>query len=149
MTKRHQALVPLTQDHHRVLAHARRLKEAAAGDMKTLRRAADDFVNFHLGRGKRHLHEEEELFFAPLVDDDTIGSLVIRAVTEHLRLHAAVRTLTRQLSMGEVSGELLTRIADLLESHVRFEEQALFPLIEQNISEPELLALATKGRRDV
>lgn len=150
MPKRHASLIPLTHDHHHTLAQARRLKETqAATDAATVRRAADDFVNFYLGRARHHFHEEEELFFAPLVDDEVVGPLVARAVADHLRLHAQVRVLRRQLSGGDVSGDLLGAIAALLESHVRFEEQELFPLIESGISESELTDLGTVGRRDV
>jgi hemerythrin-like domain-containing protein len=149
MTTRHHALIPLTHDHHHALAQARRLKESATGDDQVLRRAADDFVNFYLGRARHHFHEEEELFFAPLVDDETVGPLIGRAVTEHLRLHAHVRTLRRQLSGGEVASEVLITIGEMLESHVRFEEKELFPLIERGISESELSDLASAGRRDI
>jgi hemerythrin-like domain-containing protein len=132
------------------LAQAQRLRQVKAdSDPAARRRAADDFVNFYLGRARHHFHEEEELFFAPVVDDETIGSLVARAVADHLRLHAYVRTLRRQLSTGDVDTELFASIADLLETHVRFEEQELFPLIESAIPEEELNDLADAGRRDV
>lgn len=149
MAKRHQALIPLTHDHHHALAQARRLKEASLEDGPVARRAADDFVNFYLGRARHHFHEEEELFFAPLVDDGTVGPLIGRAVAEHLRVHARVRTLRRQLLTGDVAPGLVVEIAELLESHVRFEEQELFPLIEQGVSDNELLDLAGEGRRYV
>lgn len=150
MTRRHEALVPLTHDHHHTLAQARRLKEArASNDTAVIRRAADDFINFYLGRARHHFHEEEELFFAPVVDEEAASELVARAVAEHLRLHALVRALRRQLSSGDADPGSLSVIAELLEAHVRFEEQELFPLIEEIIPEDELMDLATTGRRDV
>ena len=150
MTRRHEALVPLTHDHHHALAQARRLKEVAGLESEAQRRtAANDFVNFYFGRAVRHFHEEEELFFAPVVDDPEAGPLVMRAVTEHLRLHALVRTVKRQLSSGEADNEMLVRISDLLTQHVRFEEKELFPALEQLVSDSELTDLATAGRRDV
>lgn len=150
MPRRHNALIPLTHDHHHALAQTRRLTEAGAqNDSNVLRRCADDFVNFYLGRARHHFHEEEELFFAPLVDHEVVGSLIARAVADHLRLHAMVRTLRRQLSTGELDGSGLSAIAELLEAHVRFEEQDLFPMIEDGLSESELLDLATAGRRYV
>jgi hypothetical protein len=149
MTKRHPSLIPLTHDHHHTLAQARRLKEAHADDRASLRHTGDDFVNFYLGRARHHFHEEEELFFAPLVDDEVVGPLIARAVADHLRLHAQVRVLRRQLSDGDVTPALLQEIAVLLETHVRFEEQELFPLIESRIPEDELMDLATTGRRDI
>ena len=149
MPKRHPSLIPLTHDHHHTLAQARRLKDAYDENVAILRRVADDFVNFYLGRVRHHFHEEEELFFAPLVADEVAGPLIARAVADHLRLHALVRDLRRQLSDGEASPTLLLEIAVLLETHVRFEEQDLFPLIEAGIPESELTDLGTAGRRDV
>jgi hemerythrin-like domain-containing protein len=149
VTRRHETLVPLTHDHHHALAQARRLRELEADDTTGVRRAADDFINFYLGRARHHFREEEELFFPPVVDDERARECVTRAVTEHLRLHAHVNRLRQQLSRGDIEVGLLTSIAELLASHIRFEEQELFPLIEDLIPEDDLLHLATAGRRDV
>ena len=150
MSRRHETLIPLTHDHHHTLAQARRLQDAAAStDMTERRNISNDFVNFYMGRAVRHFHEEEELFFAPLIDLPNARELVIRAVSDHLRLHDLVRTVKRQLTDGEVDAGLLARIADLLTEHVRFEEKELFPLVEQLVPEDQLLDLATTGRREV
>ncbi|HEV2756850.1 MAG TPA: hemerythrin domain-containing protein [Actinomycetota bacterium] len=148
MTRRHETLVPLTHDHHHTLAQAKRLEKAAAEGDAARAAAAGDFVNFYLGRAVRHFHEEEELFFAPLVDDPTAGPLVMRAVTEHLRLHALVRQVRRGLTGGAVPGELLSDVSRLLAEHVRFEERELLPLVERLLPEEELQDLAG-GRREV
>ena len=150
MPRRHDALVPLTHDHHHTLAQARRLLDVSKMSDETQRRnLANDFVNFYFGRALRHFHEEEELFFAPVVDHPEARDLVARAVSDHLRLHALVRTVKRQLSSGDADGEVLRQISKMLTEHVRFEEQELFPLIERLIPEDELKDLATVGRRDV
>lgn len=94
MSRRHDTLIPLTHDHHHhhALAQARRLEEAAASDDDAHRlQAANDFLNFYFGRAVRHFHEEEELFFAPLVDEPEAREPILRAVSDHLRLHALVR----------------------------------------------------------
>lgn len=150
MTKRHETLIPLTHDHHHTLAQSRRLKDVASlTDGTAIRRTADDFVNFYLGRIRHHFHEEEELFFAPLVDREDTRTLIARALIEHLRLHRQLQTLRRSLSAGRLDGELLLEIAEELETHVRFEEQELFPLMERVIPEDDLIDLATLGRRGV
>jgi len=150
MTRRNDALIPLTHDHHHALAQARRLRDVSQLDDATQQRnLANDFVNFYFGRAIRHFHEEEELFFAPLIDEPRAKELVVRAVSDHLRLHALVRGLKRQLTDGEADPETLSKIADLLTEHVRFEEQKLFPLIEELVPEDHLMDLATSGRRDV
>jgi hemerythrin superfamily protein len=80
-----------------------------------------------------------------LIDEPKAKELVIRAVSDHLRLHALVRAVKRQLSEGET----LARISQILTEHVRFEEQQLFPLVEELVSEDDLKDLSTSGRRDV
>ena len=74
---------------------------------------------------------------------------MLRAVGDHLRLHALVRSVKRQLSDGEADRETLVRVSKLLTQHVRFEEQDLFPLVERLVAEEDLMELATAGRRDV
>ncbi|HZJ51721.1 MAG TPA: hemerythrin domain-containing protein [Actinomycetota bacterium] len=150
MTRRHETLIPLTHDHHHALAQARRLQDVAnLTDQAQRRTLANDFINFYFGRAVRHFHEEEELFFAPLIDEPQARDLVLRAVSDHLRLHALVRTIKRQLSDGEADQQILGQISKLLTEHVRFEEQELFPLVEQLVPEDQLRDLATAGRRDV
>lgn len=150
MATRHDSLVPLTHDHHHALAQARRLKESAlTNDESDRRRATDDFINFYLGSLLRHFREEEELFFAPLVDEEDAHDLVMRALGEHLRVHARVRLLKRDLVEGKAEPTQLTELSKLLTAHVRFEERDVFPLVERLLSEDELTDLATSGRRDV
>jgi hemerythrin-like domain-containing protein len=150
MTNRHETLIPLTHDHHHALAQARRLHDVSKMEDVTERRnLANDFLNFYFGRALRHFHEEEELFFAPLIDDPQAGDLIVRAVADHLRLHALVRTMKRQLTDGEADQETLGHISRILTEHVRFEEKELFPLIERLIPEDQLQDLVTAGRRDV
>jgi hemerythrin-like domain-containing protein len=150
MARRHDSLIPLTHDHHHTLAQAKRLKELSKVEKESERRnVANDFVNFYYGRAIRHFHEEEELFFAPLVDHPEARDQVAHAVSDHLRLHALVRTVKRQLSSGEADPAILEQISALLTEHVRFEESELFPLVERLVPEESLQELASVGRRDV
>lgn len=84
-----------------------------------------------------------------MVDEPRAKDLVIRAVTDHLRLHALVRSLKRQLFEGEADQKLLGEISTLLTEHVRFEEKELFPLVEELVPDADLKDLAMAGRRDV
>lgn len=150
MTRRDDALIPLTHDHHHALAQARRLMDVSKLTDETERRnGANDFVNFYYGRAIRHFHEEEELFFAPLIDEPKARDQVVRAVSDHLRLHALVRSVKRQLTTGETDSDTLVKISELLTEHVRFEEKELFPLVEELVAHEDLEDLATSGRRDV
>ena len=150
MANRHDSLIPLTHDHHHALAQARRLLDMSKMTDATARRnLANDFLNFYFGRAVRHFHEEEELFFAPLIDNPQAREHILRAVSDHLRLHALVRTIKRQLTDGEADQQTLSDVSRLLTDHVRFEETELFPLVERLIPEDQLIDLATAGRRDV
>jgi hemerythrin-like domain-containing protein len=150
MARRHDSLVPLSHDHHHALAQARRLMEATSmSDASERRRATDDFINFYLGSLVRHFREEEELFFAPIVDHEDAQALIAQALHDHLRVHARVRRLKRDLVAGVVEPAQLIELSKLLTAHVRFEERDLLPLVEQLLSEDELKDLATSGRRDV
>ena len=147
MAKRHDALLPLSRDHHHALVQARRLKDAAASaDRKVRIRAADDFLNFYLGRALHHFREEEELFFPPATEFEEARPLVVRAVTEHLNVHRLVGLLKAQLSSAAVTGELLGEISEVLRLHVRFEEDELFPLIERLVPSDRLEEVAGHRR---
>jgi hypothetical protein len=146
---RHEALIPLTHDHHHFLAHGRRLGEAATQDDAARRRAADDFVSFYLGRGLRNIREEQELFFPAAFRDGRNHDLVLRAVEEHLEIHERTRRLQRELASGDIDPATLSGLAELLPRHVRYEEDELFPAIERSIPAEELHELGAGGRRDV
>lgn len=149
MARRHAALMPLTHDHHRALAQCRRLNQTADSDERSVRaEQADAFLNFFLGRAVPHFREEEELFFPPAAARPETRDLVARAVMEHLQIHDLVASLKQQIAGADVQPQLLREISGALRGHVRFEEDELFPLIEQVVGS-ETLEERAAHRRDV
>lgn len=147
MARRTEPLMPLTHDHHHALAQCRRLKSAGTlTDRKELVELGDAFLNFYLGRALHHFREEEELFFPPAARVPELTDLVTRAVLEHLTIHGLAGELKRQLRKAAVSPDLLLEISDTLRRHVRFEEDELFPLIEESVPSEVLEELATHRR---
>lgn len=147
MNKRQEALLPLTRDHHHALSQARRLKTAAASEDRAVRiRAADDFLNFYLGRALHHFREEEELFFPPAIEHEEARPMVALAVLEHLNIHRLVGVLKRDLMKAAVTPELMIEISEVLRLHVRFEEDELFPLIEKLVPAERLDEVAAHRR---
>ena len=147
MAKRHDALLPLTHDHHHALAQCRRLNRAAESDQRSVRiEQAEAFLDFFLGRALHHFREEEELFFPPAAAISETSDLVVRAVMEHLKIHGLVADLKRQLRQSDLAPELMREISETLRSHVRFEEGELFPLIERLVPSDSLNELATHRR---
>jgi len=108
-----------------------------------MRRAADDspserlaaaraFVAFFGTHMVGHFRREEESVFPLIVEaagEDR--ELLVQALLDHQRLHAFADRLADGLNAEAVSSQLLSEAGSLLESHVRFEERRLFPLVEQ------------------
>ena len=136
MARRHDALIPLSQDHRSALALAFRLHNPAPPGPVTpttpagtpASRAAETLAFFrdHL---IGHFAIEEELLFPALRNAATPGGgeagLLDRLVREHRELEALRARIERETDEGAL-GAALTAFADLLESHVRSEERGLF-----------------------
>lgn len=125
MARRHDSLIPLTHDHHHALAAARNLRAAASGS--DLDRAATAFLALFARETMAHMRYEEEQLF-PLLDPDdrTQREYLLRALGEHAGLHRLAAAL-RHAPTPEVANTA----GSLLQEHVRFEERALFPLLEE------------------
>ena len=132
MTRRHDALVPLTHDHHHALKNARHLRLAADGSPSERVTAARAFIAFFRDDSIRHFREEEEELFPLVVDHpDAPRDGLARVLMEHIQMHALCLDLERAVEEDAVSRDLMLQAADLLKSHVRFEEDELFPAIER------------------
>jgi quercetin dioxygenase-like cupin family protein/iron-sulfur cluster repair protein YtfE (RIC family) len=144
--RRHRALIPLSHDHHDALVAARRLRRGADGP--ELDAAAAAFLAFFAASAVQHFREEEELLFPCVADAVEARELILRALLEHQRLHAAVAELRQLVTKGIAAPKVAVRmreLAALLENHVRFEERSLFPLIETLLPEETLAMLADTG----
>jgi quercetin dioxygenase-like cupin family protein len=146
--RRHRALIPLSHDHHETLVAARHLRLGA--DAPDPSAAAAAFLAFFAASAVPHFREEEELVFPHVVDTVEARELVLQALVEHQRLHAAaakLRELVAQENAEPAVAARMRELATLLESHVRLEERRLFPLIETLLPEETLAALAVTGAR--
>lgn len=144
--RRHRALIPLSHDHHEALVAARRLSRGANGPAPAA--AAKAFLASFASFVVPHFREEEESLFPLVAESVEAGDLVVQALLEHQRLHAAAAQLRELATQDNAERDLvglMSRLATLLESHVRFEERRLFPLIERLLPEETLTALANAG----
>jgi quercetin dioxygenase-like cupin family protein len=140
--KRHRALIPLSHDHHDALVAARRLRQGADAQDPTA--AATAFLAFFADSAVPHFREEEELLFPRVADTEEARELIVQALLEHQRLHAAAAELREVVSRGSADpalGARMRELATLLDGHVRLEERRLFPLIETLLPEETLTAL--------
>jgi hemerythrin-like domain-containing protein len=147
MTKRHQGLIPLTHDHHHALAQARRLRVAAMGTDDQRIDQAREFVDFFRGDTINHFREEEEIVFPLAIEDARAAPVLGRVVVEHLRIHALVTCLADEIADGQVSEGAAGKVAAALESHIRFEEGEVFPLLEEVVADERLERLSLSRNR--
>jgi len=145
---RDEALMPLTHDHHHALAAARRLGLAAKGDVDERTARAGDFISFFRTETLQHFREEEETVFPLVVEAPEAEAALRQVMLEHLRIHALVAALRRELDAGHPSRATMETLGELLQAHVRFEEKVVFPLIESTVDPGELhgLGLADRDR---
>jgi hemerythrin-like domain-containing protein len=144
--KRHPALRDLSSDHHQGLVQARRLVravDAAAGDPGTVAPVAHAFLLFWAEHTQPHFREEEEVLLPAFARyGDAAAPPVVRVLVEHVQLRRLVADLARQVAAGSPEPPTMQAVGDLLRAHIRYEEDVLFPLIEQALPETALLELA-------
>lgn len=147
--KRHEALIPFSHDHHETLVAARRLlRDADAPDPTT---AATTFLSFFVASVVPHFREEEELLFPHVAGAEVARELLVQALLEHQRVHAAAAELRDLIARRSDSRDIarpMRELASLLETHVRFEERQLFPLIEELLSDDALSTVANGATQE-
>lgn len=128
--KRHDALKPLSRDHHHGLLLSWKIRAGISKgvDAGRIRRYAVWFYENHL---IPHFAAEEKFVF-PLLGNDHEYSL--RAIAEHRRLESLFDSMDTQIS-------LLEQLEKELVAHIRFEERTLFNEIQKLCNETELALL--------
>jgi hemerythrin-like domain-containing protein len=131
--KRSEALRALSHQHHQGLFAALQLKRARRDSAAEARKV---FLDFFEREGARHFRAEEELLlpaFARHTDVD--DAAIARVLTEHVDLRGRARDLERSTDPDPTA---LRELGERLESHIRFEERVLFPLIEEALPVDDL-----------
>ena len=134
--KRHPVLQPLSDDHHRALILARRLRRTAASDAPVdLEALADEVRRTYEADLAPHFAVEEETLL-PALRDAGVHALADRTLADHVRIRALIGNAWTDATIRE--------LGTLLERHVRFEERELFPEAERVLADEVLEAI---GRR--
>lgn len=140
--KRSEALRALSHQHHQGLFAALQLKRARQDSAAEARSV---FLNFFDREGAPHFRAEEELLlpaFARHSEPDQPE--IVRVLTEHIDLRS--RALDLEASPNPDPAEL-RELGERLESHIRFEERVLFPMIEEALPVDELERLGAAFAR--
>lgn len=139
--KRHEALIPLSRDHHGTLILARLLRSDAP-PFKELPLEAKGKAEYALKHYREELleHFEQEEKMIPMLKgvNATLDSLLACMKAEHQELHSLFNSINPD---QELSAQLDV-IGRALESHVRKEDRVIFPLIQESCTEELLNKLA-------
>lgn len=128
--KRNQNIIPLSKDHHTTLLFCWKITQGVnhGSDTEVMKNYVRYFWKDHM---QPHFREEEEILFAPLVDE-----MVLKAIAEHHQIKEQVDKVLH--SEGEATATTLTALSTLVDAHVRYEERQLFPHLEQSLSAEQL-----------
>lgn len=136
--KRHEALAPLSREHHGALILAQLIKSNAPA-YKGLPTETKEKVKYAAGFYKNdlifHFKKEE----AVLEKVKHINEAVEKLSDEIIAEHAELKNRFLSLDASTDKATALDELGHLLEAHIRKEERILFPLIEEHCSE-ELLS---------
>jgi hemerythrin-like domain-containing protein len=131
--KRHPFLQRLSDDHHRALVLACRLRRGSTGmDAGALARLASEVRQEFEEELEPHFRVEERRLL-PALERRRGGRLAAQTLEDHARLRALVHGVWSEATAQTLGG--------LLERHVRFEERVLFPDAEAILSEAELASV--------
>lgn len=131
--KRHEALAPLSRDHHPALILAQLLKKDAPvykGLPQTTKDKAIYATTFFEKDLRIHFEKEEAVFSLVKMVHPGIEKLVNELVAEHQQLSAMFHSLTDTVQQDLTA--TMNILGELLNSHIRKEERLLFPLIQQH-----------------
>jgi hemerythrin-like domain-containing protein len=131
--KRSGALRALSHQHHQGLFAALQLKRAGRESAVEARLV---FLDFYEREGSRHFRAEEELLLPAFASHAGVHDpAIVRVLTEHVDLRGRAQDLERSADPDLAT---LRELGERLESHIRFEERVLFPMIEAALPIDEL-----------
>jgi len=134
--KRSEPLRALSHQHHQGLFAALRLKRARQDNAAEAR---SFFLDFFEREGARHFRAEEELLLPALARHREFDQPeIVRVLTEHVDLRR--RAIDLETS-ADPAPTALRELDERLESHTRFEERVLFPMIDVALPAFELECL--------
>jgi hemerythrin-like domain-containing protein len=135
--KRHEAIAPLSRDHHGTLLLAQLLKKDAPV-YKGLPDKPHDKAHYAMDQFESHIRKHfqlEELMLEKVKNvHPSIKILAKEIKAEHVELTALFQSLTIANDPEIIMNELAVK----LEAHIRKEERVLFPLLQEQCSEAVL-----------
>lgn len=145
--KRNPNLVPLSWDHHHALVKAAMLRDLGTEKSTvTIEVAVQQLMIFWFEELLPHLREEEEILLPTFARFTDIKRPEFNQIfNEHLLIRIKIEDIIAQCEANtQPSLSALHDLGTLLHDHVRYEENHLFPAIENEV--PELALAGIKSR---
>lgn len=135
--KRHEALAPLSREHHGALILAQLIKRNAP----VYRGLPTDTVGkiqyaiqFYQNDLLAHFKKEEAVLLKVKHCSTDVAAITEEIIAEH----GLLKDMFLSLETAPDSITALDELGQLLQTHIRKEERILFPLIQEHCSEEEL-----------
>ncbi|MEO8514449.1 MAG: hemerythrin domain-containing protein [Ignavibacteria bacterium] len=129
--KRHSSLALLSSDHQHGLVIARLLQLAGKVEISGLKGLKDKLIAFYQSDLEIHFAKEEKYLVPPLKETQ----LIKKMCADHLQIKKLFNMISA--SDNNLSDNIIS-FGNFLDSHIRFEERELFPMIEKTLSEKQL-----------
>lgn len=142
--KRHPALIPISQDHHKALLLAQLIKKNAPEyhglpkDLIGKMNFAKDIYHTEL---ENHFRDEEQIVFPYLKEKDIeLDNLISEILNEHIILKEKILSLIDNPNLVNQ----LDEIGNILSEHVRKEERIIFEKAQTILTDDELKMIENK-----
>jgi hemerythrin-like domain-containing protein len=136
--RRHKSLIKLSREHHKGLLLAQLLKKDAPayrGLPTDLQGKIEYAQKEWRTRILPHFDSEDNILFPLVINhDESIDMLIAEIKQEHIEL----KVLFAAISEEPNAEELLNKIGQMLESHIRKEERLLFQKLQSVIDDEKL-----------
>lgn len=129
--KRSEYLKPLSREHHFSLLFGWKIKQGINRSV-AIKRMTDYVAYFWPKMLLPHFKEEEESLFNYSTAEPTQ-----QALEEHQRIEQMIRILIDEPEKASYTA--LLSLAEAVDLHVRFEERTLFPFLENELTEEQLI----------
>ncbi|MBD0331965.1 MAG: hemerythrin domain-containing protein [Chitinophagaceae bacterium] len=128
--KRNEHIMKHSREHHFSLLFCWKIRQGLKKDIdiERIRKYVQYFWQQHL---QPHFRDEERILFAPIKD-----SQVQKAINEHKYIKQQIENLADYSANNVRKG--LSKIAEIVDEHVRYEERKLFPHLERKLSKEQL-----------
>jgi len=135
--KRNEHILQLSKDHHFTLLFSWKLIQGIKNkiDASRIKKYVEYFWQNDM---QTHFREEDEILFAPVNDDK-----VRKATVDHQQIKELVDKVLKTEDQEEAY-EQVRLLADVVITHVRYEERILFPHLEQTLTETQLEKIGTQ-----